>query len=109
MLKYENKRKIKSKTLTDLPWWLISLSSSALRLSMNVCRITLEIKNMLIFVFVTVVNERVKMFIFVLVFVFVTAVHERVEDHKNMLILDFLTSKNGIIRLKISHTSTILM
>ena len=36
---------------------------------------------MLIFVFVTVVDERVNMFIFVLVFVFVTAVYERVEDH----------------------------
>ena len=36
---------------------------------------------MLIFVFVTVVNERVNMFIFVLVFVFVTAVDERVKDH----------------------------
>ena len=33
---------------------------------------------MLIFVFVTVVDERVNMFIFVLVFVFVTAIHERV-------------------------------
>ena len=58
-------------TLTVLPWWLISLSSSILRLSMYVCRITFEI--------------------WFQVYVI------------------FFTSKNGIIRLKISQTSTILM